>query len=261
MISYFDSHAHLDRFGDEAPEVIKRALDANVTQIMHIATDMGALDAGIKLQQKGFAPLRIFLAAATPPHDVKEGEEDSFFPIVRQAAQEHVLSAIGECGLDYFYHMDTKDVQREVFLRYADLALTENLPLIVHCRDAFSDFFPLLDNFSKPIRGVVHCFTGSYEDAKNLVERGWYISLSGIITYPKSTALHEVVKRIPLTSILIETDAPFLAPQAFRGKRNEPCFVVEVAKQIAFLKNITLEEVALATSENASFLVPKKSRF
>lgn len=252
MISYFDSHAHLDRFGEEAPAVIKRAFDANVTKIMHISVDEPSLNRGIKLQQEESSPVKIFLAAATPPHDLKEEIQDSFFPIVKKAAQKHLLTAIGECGLDYFYHADTKDLQKHVFLRYADLAHTENLPLVVHCRDAFSDFFPLLDELPKTLRGIMHCFTGTYEDAKNLLDRNWYISFSGIITYPKNAALREIVKKIPLSSILIETDAPFLAPQAFRGKRNEPCFVPEVAKQIAEIKNLSLEEVSLATFQNFS---------
>jgi TatD DNase family protein len=250
MTALFDSHAHLAFLEDEG-SILERARKANVTRIMNIAVDAASFEKGL-LFQKQYSSFDLFLAAATTPHDVTSSE-DPFFAQVEKAAKEGLIRAIGECGLEYFHTPQTKDMQQQVFLRYAQLSATQHLPLIVHCRVAFSDLFVLLKDFSD-LKGVLHCFTGTYEDAKALLDRGWYISLSGIITFPKSIALQNVVKQLPLEQLLVETDSPYLAPQNFRGKKNEPSLLPEIVAQISSLKQISFEEVAAATFRNASKL-------
>lgn len=255
MPSLFDSHAHLSFLGEEVSSFLTRAQMAHVTRIMNVAVDAPSLERGLFFQ-KEYQSTEIVLAAATTPHDVKSSE-DPFFSEVTHAAQKGLLSAIGECGLEYHHTPETKNLQQEVFLRYILLAIEEDLPLIVHCRDAFSDLFALLKQFNNDVQGVLHCFTGTYEDAKALLERGWYISFSGIITYPKSASLQEVVKKIPLDKILVETDSPYLAPQTKRGKKNEPSFLPEIVAKIAALKELPFDVVAEATFQNTSLLFQK----
>lgn len=250
MTSLFDAHAHLAMC--ENSGLLERAKKAHVTRIMNIAVDKDSLDKG-KALQKESADIKILLAAATTPHDLTSAE-DPFFSEVRKAAKEKVLSAIGETGLEYFHSPQTKIWQQEVFLRYATLAYDENLPLIVHCRDAFPQVLALLTGFPPDLRGMVHCFTGSYDHAVSFLKRGWYLSFSGIITYPKSTELHEVVKKVPSDKILVETDSPYLAPQNMRGKKNEPSFLPEIVATIASLKGLAFEEVAKKTFDNATTL-------
>jgi TatD DNase family protein len=252
MTPLFDSHAHLSFLEDEVSSVLDRAQTAHVTRIMNVAVDQASFEKGLFFQ-KEFPHIELFLAAATTPHDVRSFQ-DPFFLQVQQAAKQKQIKAIGECGLEYFHSPETKHSQQEIFRRYAELAIEENLPLIVHCREAFTDFLHLLNEFPTTLRGVLHCFTGTYKEAKILLDRGWYISFSGIITYPKSIALQEVLQKIPLNQILVETDSPYLAPQNHRGKKNEPSFLPEIVAKIASLKQISFDEVATTTYQNASQL-------
>ena len=253
MIRIFDSHAHLSMCQGE--NILEKALEANVTDIMDIAVDSDSLEKGKRLQKENSSP-KILLAAATTPHDLSS-PEDPFFPIVKKEAQAGTLSAIGECGLEYFHCPDTKVWQQEVFMRYASLAFEEKLPLIVHCRDAFHTLFSLLKAFPPELTGVIHCFTGTFDEAVALLDKGWYLSFSGIVTFTKSKDLQDVVKRIPMERILVETDAPYLAPQSKRGKPNEPSFITETVSTIATIKGLSFEEVARITFQNASHLFGK----
>jgi TatD DNase family protein len=199
----------------------------------------------------------LFNAASTTPHDVeKEGE--SVFPIMVEHAKAGKLIAVGETGLDYHYEHSRRDLQQEFLKRYLKLALDCSLPVIIHCREAFEDFFKILDEHyrvdGRYAPGVLHCFTGTLPEAKEVINRGWFLSLSGIVTFKKSTELREVAKMVPLEQLLIETDSPYLAPQSKRGQQNEPSFVPEVAAVIAFVKGISVEEVAEATAYNAKKL-------
>lgn len=246
MTNFFDSHAHLSApqlLGRE-DEILANAKKAGVTHILDICTDEKTLLKGLEIAQK--YPW-VFLAAATTPHDVeKEGE--SFFPIV----QKHLkaLKAIGETGLDYHYEHSPKKTQQKFLIKYFELAMASSLPLIFHCRDAFPDLFSLSDTHYKGKAAVLHCFTGSLSDAKGCLDRGWFISFSGIVTFKKSQELRDVVAMTPLDRIFIETDSPYLAPQSKRGELNEPKNVVEVAEVVAQVKGVSLEEVARATSDN-----------
>ncbi|MBA3602864.1 MAG: TatD family hydrolase [Parachlamydiaceae bacterium] len=259
-LSFFDSHAHL---GDEAlypniDSILERAKKANLSNILNICTNVETLERGLLLQKS--YPW-IFNAAATTPHDAeKEGEV--VFPLIAHHARQGDLAAIGETGLDYYYYKETQESQKHFLRLYLQLALECELPVVIHCRDAFSDLFQILDEEyivnGKHATGVLHCFTGTLAEAKEVIARGWYLSLSGIVTFKKSHELKEVAKWVPLNQLLIETDAPYLAPHTKRGSVNEPGYLPETASLIAQAKGLTLEEVAAATSTNC-FNFLKKS--
>lgn len=243
-----DSHAHLTSPAvlPEVDRVIKKATEAGVEKIINICTDEASLDEGLKLGKR--VP-GIYNTAATTPHDVeKEGE--SFFPIVESCVDQ--LVAIGETGLDYFYEHSPKKLQQHFLSRYFALAIRCGLPIVFHCREAFDDLFAIADEQYKDKPAVLHCFTGTLDEARRVLDRGWMISFSGIITYKKSQLLREVVQFVPLDRILVETDTPYLAPQSNRGKQNEPAFIVETLEKIADLKKIDPSELAQITMQNTT---------
>lgn len=245
---FIDSHAHLtsSTLSEHVEEILSRAQDHHVEKIVNICTDAQSLEKGLLLSKRH--PW-IYHAAATTPHDVeKDGE--AFFPIAKKHA--HDLVALGETGLDYYYEHSNRTAQQEFLVRYFELAKEMHLPLIFHCRDAFGDLFALADAHYKGRPAVLHCFTGSAAEAKGCLDRGWLISFSGIITFKKSAALREAVTYVPLERMLIETDAPYLAPESKRGKVNEPSFIVETAGMVAQLKKLDLVQVAQQTTKNAS---------
>ncbi len=243
---YFDTHAHMT--GElfwEAEDLLQRAREANVEYIVDICTDEKSLQEGIILAGKH---PEILLAGATTPHDVeKEGE--LHFPLFEEEAKKGSFVAIGETGLDYYYEHSPKKLQRKFLEKYIDLALSLDYPIIFHCREAFEDLFSI--TASSPLKAVLHCFTGTLAEAEEAIDRGWYISFSGIVTFKKSIALQEVAKKLPIESIVVETDAPYLAPQSKRGKRNEPSYVKETADFLAELKNMDRDFFAAQTTQNA----------
>lgn len=249
---YFDSHAHLghEKLRSDIDDTLQRAQDAGVKNIVNICTDVETLQFGLKLKEKH--PW-VSLAASTTPHDAAE-EGETVFHIMEHHARNGDLVAIGETGLDYFYYKETKEIQQHLFRRYLRLALECHLPVIIHCRDAFEDFFQILDEEycvnGKHALGVLHCFTGTMQESQAVIDRGWYLSLSGIVTYKKSTELREIAKWVPLEQLVIETDAPYLAPQTKRGERNESGYLPEIASQIAAVKGISVEEVTASTRAN-----------
>ncbi len=248
-----DSHAHLTSPSvfDHLNSVLERAQQAEVKAIVNICTDPLSLERGLSLSQR--CPW-IYQAAATTPHDVeKEGEQ--VFEIMAASARQGLLKAVGETGLDYYYEHSNPAIQKQFLRRYLQLALECQLPVIIHCREAFSDLFEILDADyqinGRHAPGVLHCFTGTMAEAEEVIKRGWMLSLSGIVTFKKSIELQEVARNIPLTQLLIETDTPYLAPQKHRGKQNEPAFLAETAQFIASLKQIPFEELAMITAQNA----------
>lgn len=246
---YTDSHAHLssDLFL-ESESLIRRAVAAKVSRIVNICTDIASLQNGLILAKTHPELVNV---GATTPHDVeKEGEVA--FPEFEKAAKSNLLVAIGETGLDYHYEHSPKKLQQSFLQRYLKLALETDLPVVFHCREAFHDLFAITDEHYKNKPAILHCFTGNAEEALGVLERGWMISFSGILTFKKSVELREIAKAAPLSQILIETDSPYLAPQSHRGKRNEPAFVIETAKCLAELKNLPLETIAEATTSNAN---------
>ncbi|MFI5333702.1 MAG: TatD family hydrolase [Chlamydiales bacterium] len=247
-----DTHAHLtvEPLVQQADALALRARERGVEKVVNICIDADGLEKGVALAERH--PW-IFNAAATTPHDVeKEGE--TFFPLVEQNLSK--LVAIGETGLDYFYTHSPKETQQKFFRRYLSLAKKSGLPLIFHCRDAFHDLFAIADEVAPHHPAILHCFTGTLEEALQGVARGWMISFSGIITFKKSEALREVVKQLPLENLLVETDAPYLAPQSRRGSTNEPAYIHETVEKIAEVRCMSAQEIAKITTANAIKFFP-----
>jgi TatD DNase family protein len=249
-MKYCDSHAHLsgaDVLG-QVDDLIARAKVVGVDRMINICTDRKSLEEGLRLSRK--YP-EVFNAGSTTPHDVvQEGEGD--FPYFEAAAREGQLVAIGETGLDYHYEHSDRKTQKRFLIRYLHLAAELKLPVIFHCREAFQDLFSIVDaEYPKGAPAILHCFTGTVGEAEEVWKRGWFLSLSGIVTFKKSETLREVAKRTPLEQLLIETDTPYLAPQNKRGKMNEPSFLVETAQCIAVARNESLQKIAEQTRKNA----------
>lgn len=250
MVKLIDSHAHLTdpSLYPDLKSILTRAKSTGVCKIINVCTDADSLKRGLAAQKK--YPC-LSLAAAATPHDV-DAIGDQFFLEVARTARAKKLKAIGETGLDYYYRHSDRENQKRHLLKYIALAEECGLPLIFHVRDAFDDFFNLLPK--DKIQGVLHCFTGNLQDAEKGLKRDLFISFSGIVTFTKSRQLQQIATQIPLEKILIETDAPYLAPQSKRGRKNEPAFVLETAQKIAELKNIPLEKLAEITAANAACL-------
>ncbi len=253
MVYYIDSHAHLT-----SPEtlphlegILHRSRLAHISHILNICTDSSTFEEGVLLAARDST---IKNAGATTPHDVaEEGEKN--FPLFAAAAKAKKLAAVGETGLDYHYTHSPKEVQQIFLKRYLHLAAETHLPVIFHCREAFADLFSIADlEYPKKGPAILHCFTGTVEEAEQVIQRGWHLSLSGIVTFKKSQLLREVAKMVPLSQLLIETDAPYLAPQSRRGQPNEPAFLPEIAHCIAQAKGLSVEQIASASSENAKRL-------
>lgn len=245
MTDWIDSHIHFTDFWslEEIDSLILRAEENHVNTFLNVCGDEKSLQKGFELQKKHPG---VFLAAATTPHDVEKGEDLSF-SFFQKCAREKKLIAIGETGLEYFHQGLDKKKQRELFEKYLKLAEECHLPVLIHCREAFEDLFSILKSETKVL---LHCFSGGMKEAQIALDRGWSLSFSGVITYPKNEALREVVKNVPLERLFIETDAPFLAPVPHRGKGNEPAYLVETAKQVAQIKGISLDECAKILQEN-----------
>jgi TatD DNase family protein len=245
---WMDSHAHLssDAVFESVDCLIDRAKEVGVKKIINICTNPRTLSRGLELAKKHSC---VATTGATTPHDVeKEGEEA--FGHFEKAANEQKLCAIGETGLDYYYTHSQKQIQQTFLRRYLELATTLSLPVVIHCRQAFDDLFAITDEMYRGKPLVLHCFTGTIEEAKGVIDRGWMLSLSGIVTFKKSVELKEVARFVPLDRLLIETDTPYLAPQSKRGKTNEPSFLPEIGRCIAEEKGILQQVVAESTLKN-----------
>ena len=253
-----DSHAHLDdpRFNEDRDAVIQRAWDAGIRRILTIGNGTGPdqMGCGIPIAE---AHDWIYTSAGIHPHDAIKVEE-RHYSLMRDLAKHPKVLAIGETGLDYYYDNSPRDMQREVFRRQLALANDLNLPVIIHTRDADDDTIALLKSENSS-RGVIHCFTSGEKLADFVLERGFFISFSGIVTFPKAQNLAAIAKRIPLDRILVETDCPYLAPVPNRGKRNEPAFVADTARFVAEMRNMAPDELAARSSANFHSLFKVKS--
>jgi TatD DNase family protein len=244
-----DSHAHLDdaRFAADREALIQRAWDAGVERILTIGNGTGPDDMGCGIPYaEGYD--WIFTSVGIHPHDAARAEE-RHFELMRTLAAHPKVLAIGETGLDYHYDNSPRDVQRRVFERQLDIATLLNLPVIVHTREADEDTERIL-RASGVTRGVLHCFTSSAHLADVAMEIGFFLSFSGIVTFPNARELADIARSTPAERLLVETDCPYLAPVPHRGKRNEPAFVTETAKFVANLRGVSAEELARQTSEN-----------
>jgi TatD DNase family protein len=249
-----DSHAHIDgpEFDQDRLEVIKRALDAGVSAILNVGTGdphSGVLERAIKLAEKHES---LYTAIGTHPHDARlfdDWAEQRITDLVQQSAR---VIAWGEIGLDFHYDNSPRDVQMEAFRRQLQLARAALLPVIIHTREAEAETIEILSSewLGSGLPGIMHCFSGTNELAHKAVELGMFISFSGIVTFKKADDLRSVATEVPMDRLLIETDCPYLAPVPYRGKRNEPAYVVEVARCLAELRGVTLEEMGRITAEN-----------
>ncbi|HUL33900.1 MAG TPA: TatD family hydrolase [Candidatus Eisenbacteria bacterium] len=247
-----DSHAHIDfpQFDADRDAMLDRARTAGVSTILAIGVGPGPekLDAAIPYAE---AHDWIYTTVGIHPHEAKQVTPAHLETLATLAHHPKII-AFGEIGLDYYYDHSPRDVQELVFRQQMELARAAKLPIIIHCRDAWDDCLRILDDAWKPtgLGGVLHCFTGTLEHAQHGLDLGFMVSFTGNITYPKAQNIRDVAKVLPLSNILIETDSPYLAPQPFRGKRNEPAHVLEVAKALANVRDLDLQETAAATSEN-----------
>lgn len=247
---FIDSHAHLDgpKFDGDREAVLQRAKNAGISAIINVGFDMPSCQRTIALAD---TYPEIYAAVGIHPHDAGEAEEDDFIQLQTWAAHPKVV-ALGEMGLDYYRNLSPKDIQRQVFIRQMGLARKVKKPIIIHDRDAHGEIMEILhQEFHGIPGGVMHCYSGSAEMAQEVVKMGLYISIAGPITFQNARKLWEVVDRTDLKWLLIETDAPYLAPEPYRGKRNESAYVRFTAEKVAEIKKISLDEVAAATSANA----------
>lgn len=252
MLSLIDSHAHIDFNGydEDRDACIARARAAGVQIIVDIGNGDIREGSHEKAQQIADAYPFIYTTVGVHPHDASLYSESLEHRLLELARHPKVI-AWGECGLDYYYHNSPVDVQRQVFIRQLELAKKLELPVVIHTRDAEADTEAILrDYWTEGLGGILHCFTGSYELARAGVEMGLMVSFSGVLTFRKSVELRKVAERLPLSSILVETDCPFLSPEPYRGRRNEPVRVLEVARVLAEVRGCTLEEIAAATTAN-----------
>jgi TatD DNase family protein len=255
---FVDSHAHLDgeQFQADREQVIARARESGVEAIVAIGNGdgPGTLDCGIKLaEQYEF----IYATVGIHPHEAKLAT-DAAFAELEQLAKRPKVVAWGEIGLDYFYDHSPRDLQQRVFVKQMELARWAKLPIVIHCRpsegadDAWQECLGLISQHwaSSGLGGVLHCFTGTWAHAKRALDLGFMISFAGNVTFPKAQQIRDAVKEVPLDRILIETDCPFLAPVPHRGKRNEPAFVRETARQLGELRDLSTEEIGVQTAKN-----------
>ena len=250
-----DSHAHIQgkEYAGEAAAIVERARVAGVEAIIAVggAGEMTSNREAVALAE---AYPEVFATVGMHPHDAKDVGASDLGTLKLLAAHPKVI-AVGETGLDYYYNHSAQNVQRRVFAQFIHMALETDLPVIVHERDAAADAAKLLSHEGGGhLRGVIHCFTGTYEAACAYLDLGFYLSFTGIITFKNAGALREVVCKVPLERILVETDSPYLTPVPHRGRRNEPAYVRFVAETIASLKGLPLEAVAQITTANVKTL-------
>ncbi len=255
---FIDSHAHLEmeQFNTDRAQMIARARDAGVDTMVAIGsgTGPGSLDCGIQLAEEYDF---IYATIGIHPHEARLANDADFDEMAQLAKRPKVI-AWGEIGLDYFYDHSPRDLQQQVFLRQMQLAQTAKLPIVIHCRpsdgsdNAWEDCLQTLNEHwaRNGLGGILHCFTGTWLHARRALDMGFMISFAGNITFPKAQQIREVAQQVPLDRILIETDSPFLAPVPHRGKRNEPAFVKEVARQLGELRGLSSEEIGRKTSNN-----------
>ena len=245
-----DSHCHIDgeEFEADRDAVIQRARDAGVERIVVIGSESAVALAG--------AHESIYATVGVHPHEASKADEQAFSRMERQLADENVV-AVGEIGLDYHYDFSPRDVQRDVFVRQLKLARRRK-PVVIHTREAWDDTLAILDeHWDGP--GIFHCFTGGPREAEDALTRGFHLSFGGIITFPKAQDNRDAARLTPDDRLLVETDSPYLAPVPFRGKRNEPAFVVATAKKLAEVRVTTPEHIAAVTTRNFERLCLRRS--
>lgn len=243
-----DSHSHLFdiQFKDDLEECINRCKKKNINKIILVGFTKKSNQLAFDITQK----YSIFYpTAGLHPEEIYDNYLDDL-SYLHEFILTHKVYAVGECGLDYHYRIDNKEIQKEVFIRQIEYSIEFNLPLIIHVRDAIMDAYDILKEYKGKIKGVMHCYSGSYEMALKFIDLGLYISLGGPVTFKNARIPKEVAIKIPKDRLLIETDCPYLSPEPFRGKRNESSYVYYVAKAIAELNDMSLDEIDEITTRN-----------
>jgi len=248
-VKLVDSHCHLDdkQFDADRDDVIERARQAGVERMMAIGTGSGPpdLEAGLRLaRQHAF----MYATVGVHPHDASKATPETFAQIEALAADAKVL-AIGEIGLDYHYDFSPRDVQREVFIAQLKLAGRAGKPVVIHTREAWEDTLLVLRQHWTG-GGIMHCFTGTPDQARQALDLGFHLSFGGVLTFPKADTVRDAARLAPEDRLLVETDAPYLAPVPRRGKRNEPAFIVETVRRLAEVRGVAPEHIAEITSRN-----------
>lgn len=245
-----DTHAHLhfDDYAAQIDQVLEAAQKAGVNKILTVGVDEQDSAKAVGFAQEYE---NVWATVGLHPHDAKNGQPA--MEVIAELAQSAKVVAIGECGLDYYRNLSDKDDQLTAFRFQIELALKLNKPLVFHVREAFDDFFKILDSY-QGVRGVVHSFTSDRANMEKAVERGLYIALNGIMTFTKDDLQLEAAKAVPLEKLLLETDCPFLAPMPLRGKVNEPANLKLTAQFLASLRGEEIEELSAATTANAEKL-------
>ncbi|CAM3964543.1 TatD family hydrolase [Alicyclobacillus pomorum] len=251
----FDTHCHLfdEQFADDVEATIDRAREAGVRYMVVPAVDVASARRAIALAERYE---EIYAAVGIHPESLKALSESAFTEVEALASHPKVV-AIGEIGLDYYWNVAPREVQKEVFLRQIDIARRVNLPIIIHNRDATEDTVEIIEHHCSGVTGVMHCFTGSIETARRCMKQGFYISYGGPVTFKKAENVRRAALEIPDEFLLVETDSPYLSPHPFRGKRNEPARVSLMVEKLAELRGQTFEAVAQYTLQNGRKLFYK----
>lgn len=246
-----DSHCHLDYepMAGDIKGTLRRAKDKGIKALLTICTDLSKIPVVMDIAE---SHEEIFASIGVHPHESQKTlPENELFKVLTKEATRAKVVAFGETGLDYYYTHSPQHDQKKVFKAHIEAALECDLPLIIHTRDAEEDTIDFLKTLGQgKARGVIHCFSGSSWLRDQALKLGFYISISGIITFKKAEVLREIVKEVPLDKLLVETDSPYLAPEPYRGKSNEPAFMIETAKKLAELKDVSLEELGTQTTQN-----------
>jgi TatD DNase family protein len=251
-VSLIDSHCHLDspEFDADRDAVIARALEAGIDHMMAIGTGSGPpdLEAGVRLADKYPA---FYATVGIHPHDAAKAGPADLRRVADVLAHPKVL-AVGEIGLDYHYDFSPRDMQRAIFVEQMAIAAAARKPIVIHTREAWDDTLALIEEHWKPhgLGGIMHCFSGGPGEAERAVELGFYLSFGGIATFPKAVEVRAAAQSAPRDRILVETDAPYLAPVPQRGKRNEPALIVHTARKLAEVRGEPYDDLCRITSEN-----------
>ncbi|HOD93119.1 MAG TPA: TatD family hydrolase [Clostridia bacterium] len=255
----FESHAHLlaKQFDHDRDEVIKRALENGIHAVLNVSDDMKSSKESVIFAN---THERIFSSVGIHPHNGKGFKEEDL-DLLETLALDSKTLAIGEIGLDYYYDFCEKEVQKEIFAKQLELAKNMGLPVIIHDREAHKDTIDILSSFNKEIKGVMHCYSGSAESAKILLNLGLYISFTGVITFKNANKTIEALKAIPLDRLLLETDCPYMSPEPLRGTRNEPKNLIYTARKIAEVKQVQYDILLEQLWENSFNLFEKARRY
>lgn len=243
-----DSHCHIDdeKFDKDRNFIISNFENDNIDFIVDPACDVKSSKKIIEIIEKFD---KVYGAVGIHPHEVDEVSDDDLEEIYKLSFNKKIV-AIGEIGLDYYYDNSPREKQKEIFTKQLEIAKKRKLPVIIHTRDAMADTYDILSEFNGEVFGVMHCYTGSIEMAKKFIDLGYYISISGAVTFKNAVNIREMVENIPLDNLLIETDSPYLTPEPNRGKINEPKYIIFIAQKVAEIKKIELNDLIYNTNSN-----------